>query len=104
MDFSKLLTEPIAFIGDLLTNALTGMGIPAPVVMIILMAIGVVVVASFCLLLPLFLIWFERRIVARMQDRIGPNSVGPEGLLQTIADALKLMTKEDITPLGADKI
>jgi len=104
MDFSKLLTDPIAFIGATLTTLLTGIGVPAPVVTVILMVIGVVVVASFCLLLPLFLIWFERRIVARMQDRIGPNRVGPEGLLQTIADALKLMTKEDITPIGADKI
>lgn len=104
LDFSKLLTDPIAFIAALLTQLLTGMGIPAPVVTIILMAIGVIVIGSFCLLLPLFLIWFERRIVARMQDRVGPNRVGPYGLLQTIADALKLMIKEDITPTGADKI
>src|SRR5262245_39104835 len=104
MDFSKLLTDPIAFIAALLTQLLTGMGIPAPIVTVILMAIGVIVIGSFCLLLPLFLIWFERRVVARMQDRVGPNRVGPLGLLQTIADALKLMIKEDITPIGADRI
>jgi len=104
MDFSQLLSDPIGFIAGLLTGLLTGIGIPEPAARVVLMVIGVIVVASFCLVFPLFLIWFERRIVARMQDRMGPNRVGPQGLLQTIADALKLLTKEDITPIGADKI
>ena len=48
--------------------------------------------------------WWERRIAGRMQSRIGPNRVGPAGLLQFLADALKLMFKEDLIPLDADKI
>src|SRR3989304_576038 len=104
MDFSQLLRDPICFVAGLLGGLLTGIGIPEPAARVVLMVIGVIVVASFCLVFPLFLIWFERRIVARMQDRMGPNRVGPQGLLQTIADALKLLTKEDITPIGADKI
>ncbi len=99
-----ILKDPVAFIAKLLTDLLTSLGLPAPVVNVLLLILGVVVVASFCLLLPLFLIWFERRVVGLMQDRIGPNRVGPEGLLQTIADALKLLIKEDITPDGADKV
>ncbi len=99
MDF---LNDPIGFLAKLLRDALAGL--PPVLVDALLVIIGVVVVASFCLLLPLFLIWAERRLVARMQDRVGPNRVGPEGLLQTIADAIKLMIKEDITPIGADKI
>jgi NADH-quinone oxidoreductase subunit H len=99
MDF---LNDPVGFLAQLLRDALAGL--PPVVVDAILAIIGVVVVATFCLLLPLFLIWAERRLVARMQDRVGPNRVGPEGLLQTIADAIKLMIKEDITPIGADKI
>ncbi|QCX28664.1 NADH-quinone oxidoreductase subunit NuoH [Nocardioides jishulii] len=55
-------------------------------------------------LLTLFNIWFERRVVARMQHRIGPNVNGPFGLLQSLADGTKLMFKEDIIPKGADKV
>ncbi len=55
-------------------------------------------------LLTLFNIWFERRVVARMQHRIGPNVNGPFGLLQSLADGVKLALKEDIIPKGADKI
>jgi NADH-quinone oxidoreductase subunit H len=50
----------------------------------------------------LFTIWYERKVIARMQDRLGPNRAGPAGLLQTPADAMKLLIKEDITPAGAD--
>jgi len=55
-------------------------------------------------LLTLFNIWWERRVVARMQHRIGPNMHGPAGLLQSLADGVKLALKEDITPTAADKV
>lgn len=54
-------------------------------------------------LLTLFNIWWERRVVARMQHRIGPNVHGPFGLLQSLADGVKLALKEDIIPKAADK-
>jgi len=54
--------------------------------------------------LTLFSIWFERRVVARMQHRIGPNGHGPQGLLQSLADGIKLALKEDIVPTAADKV
>lgn len=49
-------------------------------------------------------IWMERRVSAKIQQRVGPNRVGPQGLLQPIADAIKLVFKEDITPTNVDKL
>ena len=54
-------------------------------------------------LLTLFNIWLERRVVARMQHRIGPNVNGPFGLLQSLADGVKLALKEDVIPKAADR-
>jgi NADH-quinone oxidoreductase subunit H len=48
--------------------------------------------------------YMERKVVARIQDRVGPNRAGPLGVLQGLADAVKMLTKEDITPIGADRM
>ena len=68
----------------------------------VLLKVGIVFV--FLLLTTTFMIWFERRVIGRMQNRPGPNRAGPWGLLQPIADALKLPLKEDIVPTGVDKM
>jgi NADH-quinone oxidoreductase subunit H len=65
--------------------------------------IKIVAVFAFLVVMTLFAIWFERRVVARMQVRPGPNRVGPAGLLQSLADGLKLAFKEDVMPTLADK-
>ncbi len=62
-----------------------------------------VVLLGILIVLTLFNIWFERRVVARMQHRIGPNRNGPFGLLQSLADGIKLMLKEDLIPQGVDR-
>jgi len=51
----------------------------------------------------LFMVWFERKLISDMQNRIGPNRAGPWGLLQTLADGIKLFFKEDLLPERADK-
>jgi NADH-quinone oxidoreductase subunit H len=65
--------------------------------------IKTVLIFLVLVLLTLFNIWWERRVVARMQHRIGPNVNGPFGLLQSLADGVKLALKEDIIPKAADK-
>jgi NADH-quinone oxidoreductase subunit H len=72
-----------------------------PLWVVLLKALFIFVVL---VLLTLFNIWWERRVVARMQHRIGPNMNGPFGLLQSLADGVKLALKEDITPKAADKV
>jgi NADH-quinone oxidoreductase subunit H len=68
-----------------------------------MIALKVVAVFVFLLLGTVIAIWAERRLLGRMQNRPGPNRAGPFGLLQPVADALKLALKEDIVPRGADK-
>jgi NADH-quinone oxidoreductase subunit H len=68
-----------------------------------LLLIKVVAVFVFLVVMTLFTIWLERRVVGRMQNRIGPNRVGPQGLLQSLADGIKLAFKEDIVPTMVDK-
>src|SRR5690625_5342340 len=63
-----------------------------------------VAILLFLLLSVLFALWFERRIIGRLQQRLGPNVRGPLGLAESIPDALKLLLKEDITVKAADKV
>ncbi len=68
---------------------------------------GLWLVVGFLAVFPgivAYMVLLERKAAARFQDRIGPNRVGPLGLLQPIADALKLLTKEDLVPRGADAL
>ncbi|PYQ45029.1 MAG: NADH-quinone oxidoreductase subunit H [Acidobacteria bacterium] len=65
--------------------------------------IPAVLLLTFMALGPIVYVYVERKIAGFMQDRLGPTRVGPYGLLQTIADAIKLMFKEAIYPTGADK-
>ncbi|MDH3943042.1 MAG: NADH-quinone oxidoreductase subunit NuoH [Anaerolineae bacterium] len=100
--------DPIKFLNDWLAGILNAvvdfLNLPAGTTNFILNLIGVIIVATFGLLLVIFLTWLERKVAARFQDRFGPNRAGPYGIFQSFADMIKLITKEDITPTGADKI
>lgn len=66
-------------------------------------AVGTLLVVGFLFVMVLALTWLERKALARIQQRMGPMRVGPHGTLQPIADAIKLVTKEDILPSWADR-
>src|SRR5437764_4562255 len=69
-----------------------------------LIIIKVIAVFAFLMLGTLFMIWAERRVIGRMQQRPGPNRAGPFGLLQSLMDGIKLPLKEDIVPRHVDKL
>ena len=100
MDF---LRDPIGFVIQWYVGWLAGLGLPAVWVDVIAKLTGALVLTTGAMLFVVFLIWYERKLIGRIQDRFGPNRVGPWGLLQPVADMLKIFTKEYITPIGADK-
>lgn len=97
--------DPFGTFGRWLHGLMTGLGVPSDVATFIQIALGSLVLIGAALgVAAIVLIWIERKVGARFQDRLGPNRVGPFGIFQNFADAVKLITKEDITPAGADKI
>jgi NADH-quinone oxidoreductase subunit H len=78
---------------------------PSPVVNLIYsIALVALVFLPAVMLFAMFAIWWERKVAGHMQSRLGPNRVGPIGLLQSLADGIKLITKEDLIPRGADAL
>jgi len=96
--------DPLKVAADWLMGILTGWGMPEVAAQVLIGFLGVLILISILMVLDIFLVWVERKVVSRFQDRIGPNRVGPFGLIQPFADIIKLLIKEDITPSGADKV
>jgi NADH-quinone oxidoreductase subunit H len=96
--------DPLKVASDWLLGIFTGWGMPEVAAQILIGFLGVLILISLLMLLDIFLVWVERKVVSRFQDRIGPNRVGPFGLIQPFADIIKLIIKEDTTPGGADKV
>ena len=76
-------------------------GLSASVVAVVL--IKTVLVFVFLLIATMLMVWFERKLIGDMQNRIGPNRAGPWGILQTLADGIKLFFKEPLVPDRADR-
>ena len=96
---NNLLGFVFGEIGGFVTGLL-GKGAGTELVLMILAAIGII---SYGAVTMMALTWFERKLVARIQDRIGPNMAGPFGLMLPLADGVKMLTKEDTTPANADR-
>lgn len=110
MDIWSFITNPFTGLYDLIRGGigggLTALGVAPDVArLLVFLIMGIIVITVLLLVAPLmmmYMTWLERKVVARMQDRIGPNRVGAYGLMQPMADMVKFLTKEDIVPEGVD--
>ena len=75
-----------------------------PLLILIFTLAKIIVILAVLLSVVAYAVWFERKLLAHMQSRWGPTRVGPHGLLQPLADAIKILTKEDITPSGVFRL
>jgi NADH-quinone oxidoreductase subunit H len=97
------MADLINLIENWIKNLLLGWGVSESAVQFILQALGSVLVVIVCFVIVIVLIWVERKLAGRIQDRFGPNRAGPYGIFQSFADIIKIFTKEYITPIGAEK-
>ncbi len=70
----------------------------------VIMIVKVLVAFAALMIAVMLMIWFERKVISDMQSRIGPNRAGPWGIMQTLADGIKLFFKEDLIPERSDRI
>ena len=96
--------DPLKVAAEWLMGIFAGWGMPELAANILIGFLGVLILISVLMVLDILLVWVERKVVARFQDRIGPNRLGPFGLIQPFADIIKLLIKEDTTPGGADRV
>lgn len=101
----RAIDELFVSIGGWFTRLLTEtLGVPDLAAGLVGALARALVVCTFAALTFLVLTYLERKIIARIQDRVGPNRVGPFGIFQPIADAIKMFTKEQTVPLTADRL
>ena len=97
------MADLINVIENWLENLILGWGASQELTLFVLQVIGSVLVVIICFVIVIALIWVERKLAGRIQDRFGPNRAGPFGIFQSFADIIKIFTKEYITPEGAEK-
>ena len=97
------MADLINVIENWLENLILGWGASQELTLFVLQVIGSVLVVIICFVIVIALIWVERKLAGRIQDRFGPNRAGPFGIFQSFADIIKIFTKEYITPQGAEK-
>ena len=97
------INDIFIIIAQALRDWMTSLGLAGGLIDAIMAFLRAAMLGTVGLLVFMLLTWLERKVVARIQDRIGPNLAGPWGLLQPIADGIKLFIKEDPTPDSADR-
>jgi len=95
--------DPFSSIAVALENLLASLGFADWLIDLIMAVLRSAILGTVALLAFMFLTWLERKLIGRMQDRLGPTYAGPIGLLQPIADGIKTLTKEIIVPAGTDR-
>jgi NADH-quinone oxidoreductase subunit H len=99
----NVINDPFTWLAGHLVNWLSTF-MPADGVNITMAVVRAAFLGIFALVMFMAMTWIERKGIARIQNRIGPNLAGPWGLFQPLADGVKALTKEDITPDHADRI
>ncbi len=104
MNILEFLKDPIIGIEKWIVQLFGNWGVAPEWQTFFLYLIGAAILGTGALLITLVLIWAERKIIGRLQDRLGPNRIGPWGIFQPVADMLKIFIKEHIIPDGIDPI
>ncbi|PKO06941.1 MAG: NADH-quinone oxidoreductase subunit NuoH [Chloroflexi bacterium HGW-Chloroflexi-3] len=104
MKILEFLSDPIIGIENWIVQLLENWGVAPEWQTFIVYLIGAAILGTGALLITLILIWAERKIIGRLQDRLGPNRIGPWGIFQPVADMLKIFIKEHIIPDSVDPI
>jgi NADH-quinone oxidoreductase subunit H len=100
----NFITDLLRIIGDAIAGLINNIFSFSPLIAdLVVMGLASLILCTFAALSFMALTYAERKVVARIQDRVGPNQAGPLGLLQPLADGIKMFTKEDTTPTAADR-
>src|SRR3972149_8925033 len=95
--------DPFSSIAVALENLLASLGFADWLIDLIMAVLRSAILGTVALLAFMFLTWLERKLIGRIQDRLGPTYAGPIGILPPIADGIKTITKEIIIPQRADR-
>ena len=99
----ELLERLFVNIAGLARTLMAGWSIPNSVIELVVLILGIIAIIGLIIVDAIILVWLERKVAGFIQERPGPNRLGPAGFFQTIADTFKLLGKEDVIPRSADR-